>query len=336
MAFFDLPLDQLRNHRPDVREPDDFVDFWRATLDEAAQVDLDVRVEPLESPQKLVKVHDLTFAGHGGTDVRGWFFTPAGASAPLPTVVSFLGYSGGRGMPLVGPWVPAGYAHLVMDTRGQGWRSATTFPGTTDADPASGTSAVPGLMTRGIGSRETYYYRRLFVDAVRAVQVARGLDQVDPSRVFVQGGSQGGALSIAASGLCAMAEVSLAGALVDVPFLCHFERAIGLTNARPYGEVSEYLASHPHELEQVMEVLSYFDAVNLGRHAEVPALFSVALMDEVCPPSTVFAAYNWWGAAQEETPETEIRVYPHNGHEGGREIQTWEGLAWLNRLSELD
>lgn len=334
MAFFDMDLDQLRSYRPDVREPDDFEDFWRRTLDEASSIDLDVRVSDVDTPQRLVHVQDVTFAGYGGTDVRCWFTVPAGTKTALPTVVSFLGYSGGRGLPLAAPWVPAGYAHLIMDTRGQGWYTPSLFPDTHDEDVLAGDAGVPGLMTRGIGDRDRYYYRRAYVDALRAVQTAHSLELVDSSRVVVQGGSQGGGLSIAAAGLCGMTCVSLAGAMIDVPFLCHFERAIGLTDGFPYGELVTYLASRPHLAEQVLDVLSNFDGVTLGRYAQAPALFSVALMDQVCPPSTVYAAYNWWAANLEETPQTEMRVYPYNGHEGGREMQTWECLTWLADLTK--
>ena len=45
-------------------------------------------------------------------------------------------------------------------------------------------------------------------------------------------------------------------------------------------------------VEQVFKTLSYFDGVNFAARAHAPALFSVALMDAVCPPATVFAAYN--------------------------------------------
>lgn len=332
MAFFDLPLDELRTYRPQVAEPADFEEFWLGSIKEAEQHDLDVRLEAFDNRQAAVDAHDVSFTGWGGTRVRAWLLVPAGAQGPLPTIVTYLGYSGGRGFPFATPWTGAGFAQLVMDTRGQGWNSHSLFEPTDDSDEAAGDAGAPGLMTRGIRSRETYYYRRLYIDALRAVQTAKSLPQVDPSQVWVQGHSQGGGLAIAATGLAAMAGVSLAGTMPDVPFLCHFERAITLTDAEPYREISQYLRTRPSEHDRVLEVLSYFDAVNFARRAEVPALFSVALMDAVCPPSTVFAAYNEWGSAIEESSQTMIKVYPHSGHEGGQYLQTWECLGWLAGL----
>ena len=59
------------------------------------------------------------------------------------------------------------------------------------------------------------------------------------------------------------------------------------------------------------------------RRATAPALFSVALMDETCPPSTVFAAYNAYGGAEGD------RVYPFNDHEGGEAFHEVVKLGWL-------
>jgi cephalosporin-C deacetylase-like acetyl esterase len=70
--------------------------------------------------------------------------------------------------------------------------------------------------------------------------------------------------------------------------------------------------------------LSYFDGANLGALAQVPALFSTAGMDQICPPSTVYAAYHAWGHADKA-----ITYYPWNGHEGGDDHHTWHTLQWL-------
>jgi cephalosporin-C deacetylase len=64
----------------------------------------------------------------------------------------------------------------------------------------------------------------------------------------------------------------------------------------------------------------------LARRATAPALFSVGLMDPICPPSTVYAAYNAYAGPKE------IRVYPFNEHEGGQGHQQADQLRWFARL----
>ncbi|MFB8893989.1 acetylxylan esterase [Microbacterium plantarum] len=319
MPRFDLSLAELQDYRPEVSEPSDFDDFWSATLAGSREAGGEVTVSAASELYATVDVHDVTFPGYGGDPVKAWLILPAHREGPLPAVVEFVGYGGGRGLPTERlAWATAGYASFVMDTRGQGsvWGSGGETP-----DPHGSGPAVPGFMTRGIESPETYYYRRVFTDAVRAVDAVRSLPEVDASRVSVTGGSQGGGIAIAAAGL----SDGLVAAMPDVPFLCHFERAIGFTGSDPYQEVVRWLAVHRGAEARVFETLSYFDGVNFARRADAATLFSVGLLDPVCPPSTVYAAFNAYGGAHKE-----MSVFPFNEHEGGQGYQ-WEAQAGFLR-----
>ncbi|BDZ54682.1 hypothetical protein GCM10025870_17550 [Agromyces marinus] len=203
-----------------------------------------------------------------------------------------------------------------MDTRGQGSVSGT---GGATPDPHGTGPSAPGFLTRGIHDPAEYYYRRVFTDAALAVDAVRSLDAVDAARVAVTGTSQGGGIALAAAGLVD----GLVGAMPDVPFLCAFERAVGLTDHDPYGEIVRYLAVHHDAADTVFRTLSYFDAVNFARRASAPALVSVALMDPICPPSTVFAAANHHAVG------AEVVEYAFNQHEGGKGAQWLRQVAWL-------
>lgn len=334
MARFDLPLEELRAYRPEVPEPSDFDDFWRETLEEsraAADQGPGVRLKRADTPVSVVDVYDVTFPGFAGEPVRAWLSVPRGATGPLPGVVEFLGYGGGRGLAhTAAGWSLAGFAYLLMDTRGQGSGWA---PGDTP-DPHGSGPAASGVMTRGIESPRTYYYRRLIADAVRAVETARSLPQVDADRVAVTGTSQGGGLTLAVAGLVG----GLVAAMPNVPFLCHFVRAVGLTDRAPYTEIRDYLRIHRDLAEQTFTTLSYVDAVSFAARATAPALFSTALEDQTCPPSTVFAAFNRYGApGSAGAADKDITVYPYNTHEGGGEFQWPLEVAFVReRLRRLD
>ncbi|MEV2245652.1 acetylxylan esterase [Streptomyces sp. NPDC049970] len=321
MALFDLPIDELRTYRSRSVEPEDFDAFWSATLDEAAALALDARFElRADTGLATVDVHDVTFAGFGGHPVKGWFVVPAGTTSPLPVVVEFIGYGGGRSLPHTHLlWASAGMAHFVMDTRGQGSGWA---PGDT-ADPVGSAPSLSGFMTRGIEDPETYYYRRVITDAVRAVEAARSHPLVDASRTAVVGASQGGGLALAVAGLVP----GLAALAPDVPFLCDFPRATRVTDRKPYREIGDYLKTHRGRTEQAYRTLAYFDGVHFAARGRAPALFSVALEDATCPPSSVFAAFNAYAHADKE-----IEVYDFNDHEGGGPFQQAVQLARLPRL----
>lgn len=319
--FFDLPLEQLQTYKPPRVEPADFDAFWTATLAETRQHPLDARFVPVDAGLKLVETIDLTFNGFAGQPIKGWLLLPKERSGPLPCVVEFIGYGGGRGQPL--DWLSysvAGYAHLIMDTRGQGstWRKGDT----PDPEPADTNPHHPGFMTRGVLSPQTYYYRRVFTDGVRAVEAARSHPAVDGDRIAITGSSQGGGISLAVGGLAP----DLAAVLPDVPFLCHYRVATEIVDSEPYGEIVRYCKVHRDKIEQVFATLSYFDGVNFAVRSSAPGLFSTALMDQTCPPRTVFAAYNHYAGPKQ------IKVWPYNEHEGGQTDQTMEKLRFLAAL----
>ncbi|MCW5851565.1 MAG: acetylxylan esterase [Anaerolineae bacterium] len=321
MAFFDFPLHQLETYTPPHVEPADFDAFWQTTLAEARQQPVDARFEPADFGLRTVETYDVTFAGYAGASVKGWLLLPRERSGPLPCVVEYIGYGGGRGFPtdwLL--WSSAGYAHLVMDTRGQG--SAGRPGDTADDHPHGANPHHPGFMTLGVLDPQTYYYRRVFVDGVRAVEAARSHPAVDGSRIAVTGGSQGGGISIAVGGL----DPSVAVVMPDVPFLCHYRRATEISDAHPYREIALYCKVHRDLEERVFETLAYFDGVNLGARARGQGLFSVALMDQICPPSTVFAAYNNYGGPKS------ISIYRYNGHEGGEGFQQVTKVKFLRGI----
>ena len=329
MPLFDLDRAALETYLPDVDEPADFDAFWARTLSETQDHDLALKLTPVDSGLCLVDVFDVEFAGFGGHPIKAWLTRPAGPAQTaglLPAVVEYNGYGGGRGLPHEHlSWAAAGYVHLFMDTRGQGsrWGAGGDTP-----DPVGAGPAAPGFMTRGLLDPADHYFRRVFTDAVRAVEAVRAVDGVDPGRVAVAGGSQGGGIALAAAGLVP----DLLGVLADVPFLCHIRRAVDLSDREPYTEVTTYLSVHRTHVSAAFRTLSYLDGVNFARRASAPALFSVALMDPICPPSTVYAAYNHYGSHALKMAKA-IDVYEFNEHEGGAAHQFARQLPWLAALA---
>jgi cephalosporin-C deacetylase len=320
MPFFDLPAAQLPSYTSSVEAPDDFDEFWAATLHEAREHKLEAKFEPYDAGLSLVEVFDVTFAGFGGHPVRGWYIKPRSGAFDSGAVVKFIGYGGGRGFPhehLM--WPNSGRPLLVMDTRGQGssWSRGDT------ADPVGSDPAQSGHMTRGINDPATYFYRRVFTDGVRAVEAIRSRAEIDPARIAVVGGSQGGGISLAVAGLVP----TVKACMPDVPYLSDFPRAIGVASRDPYLEISRFLSVHRDKVQRALETLSYFDTVSFGPRAKAHALFSVALMDTICPPSTVYGAYNAYGGASKK-----IIQYSYNDHEGGGAFQDREQLAWLRDI----
>jgi cephalosporin-C deacetylase len=130
-----------------------------------------------------------------------------------------------------------------------------------------------------------------------------------------------GGISLAVAGLLP----DIAVVMPDVPFLCNFPRAIEVTDAAPYYEITQFCKTQRHKADQVFHTLPYFDGMNFAARAKAKAFFSVALMDKTCPPSTVFSAYNHYAG------QKDIQIWHFNEHEGGEVFQVKAQADYLKQ-----
>ena len=314
MQPYDLPLEELKKYRPALTRREDFAEFWESTKAQLAQEPFTYELTPLTYPADGVRLYQLNYRGFHGARIQGYFAAPD-KPGTHPGLVLYHGYdwSFDGGIHDVVNWALHGYATFGMLVRGQ--------HSSEDNTPSPNGNTV-GWMTKGILQKETYYYRGVYMDAIRALDVMASLEQVDQDRIGVTGGSQGGALALVAA---ALSDVPKA-AVSEYPYLSNFRRAIDISPAGPYLEFSNYFRrnSDPAIEEKAMETLSYYDVMNLADRINCPVLVSIGLIDQITPPSTVFAAYNHIGSEQKE-----IKVYRYFGHEFMPAFHT-EKLAFLH------
>jgi cephalosporin-C deacetylase len=300
---FDMPFDELPAYQGTNPRPDDFDAYWDRALAELAATDSAVELVPAEFQTPFAECFHLYFTGVGGARIHAKFLRPRQVTAPHPALLMFHGYAGSSGdwSDKLG-YVAQGYSVAAMDCRGQGGLSE-------DRGVVKGWT-LRGHIVRGLGDDpDKMLFRQIFLDTAQLARVIMDMPDVDPDRVGATGRSQGGGLTLA----CAALEPRIQRAAPVYPFLTDYQRTWEIDLAEnAYAELREWFRRFDprHERERaVFTQLGYVDVQHLAPRIRGNVLMTVGLMDQICPPSTQFAAYNKIQSTKS------LAIYPDYGHE---------------------
>jgi len=301
---FDMPLDALNQYKGINPKPADFDAYWNLGLQELNEHSLEYELIPAAFESRVAECYHLYFTGINGAKVHCQLVRPKGQTEKGPGLLWFHGYhvNSGDWIDKIG-YAAEGYTILAMDCRGQGGLSEDTLQ-------VKGTT-LKGHIIRGIDEEDTakLYYRNVYLDTVQAARILFAMEKVDESRVGAYGASQGGALAVACSSL----EPRIRKTAAVYPFLSDFKRAWELDIASSaYEEIHYYFKfidpNHERE-EAVFEKLGYIDIQHLADRIKADVLWATGMEDEICPPSTQFAAYN------KIQSDKKMLIYFEYGHE---------------------
>lgn len=265
--------------------PADLKAFWDEAKAELSQVEPDYKLTLIpDSTNQMRKLYKVTMKSLGSIEISGYYSTPT-QKGKYPAVISYMGY-GSK------PWIPGGtpgYVEFVLSVRGQGLQEPVNNYG--------------DWITYGLDAKENYYYRGAFMDLVRAIDFVASRPEVNTRTIFAEGGSQGGAFSLAA---CAL-DNRVRAAAPTIPFLSDYPDYFKIVHwpAQPVLNKQREMGLSD---EHLYRLLSYFDIKNLAGWIKCPVIMGVGLQDEVCPPHTNFAGFN------RISSEKAYHIYPLNGH----------------------
>ena len=315
--LFDMPVAQLPEYQGRNPRPDDHDAYWAGALAELDAQEAAVELQPADFQADFAECFHLWFTGVRGARVHAKLLRPKAPAGPGPAVLMFHGYSGNAGdwVDKLG-YVAQGFTVAALDCRGQGGLSQ-------DSGGQLGTTRQ-GHIIRGLaGPPEDMLYRQIFLDTAQLARLVMDMPQVDADRVCATGGSQGGALTIA----CAALEPRIYRAAPVFPFLSDYLRVWELDlDVNAYGELRSWFRHFDplHEREQeVFTQLGYIDIQHLASRIQAEVMMGTGLMDQICPPSTQYAAFNRIGSPKS------VRHYPDFGHETlpGHQDAIFEFLA---------
>lgn len=300
---FDMPLEELWKYQGCNPRPADFDDYWDQGLGEMRAVDPQVELIPADFQTEFAQCDHLYFTGVRGARIHAKFLRPRNAVLPHPAVLLFHGYSMNSGdWSSKLPYAALGFSVAALDCRGQGGLS----------EDKGGTKGwtLKGHIVRGLDdSPENMLFRHIFLDAAQLAGIVMSMPDVDEDRVGAMGGSQGGGLSLA----CAALEPRIKRLAPTFPFLCDYQRVWEIDlDEHAYEELRDWFRRFdPRHLraEAVFNKLGYIDVQHLCPRIRGEVMMAVGLMDQVCPPSTQFAAYNKIRAKKS------LLTYPDYAHE---------------------
>ena len=177
--------------------------------------------------------------------------------------------------------------------------------------------ALYDYMSIGIASRDTYYYRKVYLGCVSAAKYLTTMPEYDGQNLFVVGGSQGGALSIVTAALFPKVKAIIS----FFPALCDQQAYLdGRAGGWPH-----YFLFHKDDasVKQAAETVRYFDVVNFARILTVPVYMSFGYNDLTCAPTSTYACWNSLASSQKK-----LLVVPETGH--WRYSYQWKtGWDWM-------
>lgn len=293
------------NIQPTTTAPQDFSQFWRTNMEELAKVPLEpvLTLMPEQSTHQT-NVYHISFNNIQGR-IYGILTVPK-APGRYPAILHVPG-AGIR--PYSGTNLNQNVISLQVGIHGI---PVNEYNSPLYQNLSSG--ALNGYMRFNLDDKDRYYYKRVYLGMVKAVDFIFSLPEFDGVSLGVMGGSQGGALSIVTAGLDNRVKYLVS----YYPALCDLTGYLeGRAGGWPHLFKDEFTNT-----KNKIETSRYYDVVNFARQVKVPGFYSTGFNDNVCPPTSIYAAYNSIAA------EKQMALYLDASHWRYAE-QSAGGMAWM-------
>ena len=290
---------------PPMKEPDDFDTFWNKVKAELSAVPMKELEKTLITNASL-RIYDVKIACAGEKPVSGYLCLPLKASPKsCPAIVSFHG-AGVRSSFVRRTWAKQGM--IALDINAHGIENGKPRQYYEDLKKNYYYAVLDRFRKNNYNrwnrhDRDKYYFKGVYMRLMRALEYVKSLPEWDGKHLIVTGDSQGGAQVLAA---CAL-DHDITFAKAGVPAMCDHSGCLG---DRLSGWPGLYTEKEHKENPAYAKCAAYFDGAYFAKRIQCPIWFSTGFVDRVCPPSSVFAAYNSIPAGVEK----HIQTSPRGGH----------------------
>lgn len=294
---------------PTQTDPADFDAFWQAQKAELAKVPIEPQLTLLpEACTETVNVYHVSFrnVGPSWTPVPSRIFgiySEPKAPGKYPALL-FVPGAGVRPYTGQKSWSARGVITLEIGVHG----IPVNMPQSVYDALAAG--ALDGYPFYNLDDRGKFYYRRIYLGCLRANDFLTSREMWNGKDLIVAGASQGGQLAIATAAL----DSRVTGLSATHPAFCDVSGPLhDRAGGWPHAFARDNATGKPsvHATPAKIATATYYDTVNFARRLKVPGFYIWGYNDDVCPPTSTFAAYNVITAPKQLAVEFEqAHTYP--------------------------
>jgi cephalosporin-C deacetylase len=299
-----IDLNKLETYIGTGNKPRDFDQYWDKALATLDSLPLTYTLEEIPFNSKVARAYHLWFTSPDGARLHAQLLTPKKTAGKVfKGLLQFHGYHGSSGdlADKIGA-VAEGFVVAALDARGQG--------GLSEDNTVTSGGTLKGLIIRGLAEGpDNLYYKRVFLDCAHLAKILMSFDYVDETRLFAQGASQGGALTLS----CAALVPQIKKIIVTYPFLCDYRKAFMLgAQTSAFEEIPYWFQFRDplHQQEEVVfKTLAYIDLQHFTPRIKAEVVWVMGLQDDVVPPETQLSAYH------NLKSQKQLITLPEYGHE---------------------
>lgn len=302
--------------RPYTKEPADFLDFWNKNIEDMRAFPLTyTKTKAEEYCTDKVDCYLLKITLNKQKQaVYAYLFYPKGAQkGQCPVVLC----PPGAGIKTIKEplrhkyYAENGCIRMEMEIHGLN----PTLPKETFDDMTKAFNGRDnGYLFNGLEDPDRYYMKRVYLALIRCLDLLTGLPEWDGRNVIVQGGSQGGALSMVAAAL----DSRVTQCIVNHPALSDMAAySAGRTGGYPHFNRVEGMFN-----DKTLRTMAYYDVVNFARHITCDTYMTWGYNDNTCPPTTSYAVWNTL------TCPKEALITPVNEHWTSDETE-YRQMEWM-------
>lgn len=310
--------------RPGFDVPEDFDKFWGKQLKAMRKCKLNPSLKPAEFP-KRVKQHEdkcelyaLEINMHEGPSVHAYISWPKNADkASLPVMICLHGAGLSRSDAVKAvTWASKGAIAIDINAHG--------YP---DDQPQEyydslGRGELKDYRNRKVVDHDSFYFRLMYLRAVRAIDFATTLPTWDGKRIMSYGSSQGGAQAIAVAAI----DKRVGAVVAHVPAIT--DLAGHLQDHRGGWPAYDKQMKKGDNLKAEMAVLPYYDGAVMIQKTNAKLWIEAGLIDTTCPSECVIGAFN-----VAPTKDKVLYTFPYRPH-GPHKIDARMRPSWVKMVDE--